>query len=80
MSSIRDLNNSKRLMEWIGDDEENTLIAYSQDLSDYTTALMATIDNLTTTPEQQQVISKAASLMARLSIDMKTIHRELFTR
>ncbi len=80
MSTVRDLTASKRLMDWIGDNEDDFLIAYSDDLRDCLTALMATQNNLQgcVAKEDQEAIGRAASLMARISIDMKTIHRELY--
>lgn len=80
MSSIVDLTKSKKLMDWVGKDEEDLLIAYSHDLRDNLTALMAARNSLqgTATTEEAAAIDKAASLMARLSVDMKTIHREIF--
>ena len=81
MSSIVDLTKSKRLEAWVGQDKEDLLIAYSHDLRDNLTALMAARNNLQglTSPEETAAIDKAASLMARLSIDMKTIHEEIFS-
>lgn len=80
MSTVRDLTASKKLMEWMGDDEDDFLIAYSEDLRDCLTLLMATQNNLQgcVAKEDQEAINRAASLMARLSLDMKTIHREIF--
>lgn len=80
MSGMADLTKSKKLAQWVGDDKEDLLIAYSHDLRDNLTALMAVSNSLrcAATADEAAVIDKAASLMARLSIDMKTIHGELF--
>ena len=78
MSSITDLTKSKKLMAWIGDDKEDLLKAYSDELRDYTAELMAKGNPMDTSPELLKAIDKTARLMARLSIDMKTIHKELF--
>ena len=80
MSSVRDLNSSKKLQQWVGDDEEDLLIAYSKELRDGVTALMAAQNSLhhLAAPEDREAITKAAALMARLSQDMKAIHREVF--
>lgn len=75
---MKDLSSSKKLMQWIGADEEDLLIAYSKELADKTTNLLASLDEMVASPEQAKAVNKAAKLMARLSVDMKTIHREIF--
>ena len=67
------------MQQWVGDDEED-LIAYTKEPRDGVTSLMAAQNSLRhlADPEDREAITKAAALMARLSQDMKAIHREVF--
>ena len=71
---------SELLLEWIGDDSEDLLIAYSYSLRNRTIELMAAQNELQgiATMAEMDAINKAAGLMGRLSIDFATIHKQLF--
>ena len=79
MKATPNLCASNTLLQWIGEDDEDLLIAYSNDLRDKAINLLATLNDLgLTNAEQTASINKAANLMARLSVDMKHIHKEIF--
>lgn len=79
MKATHNLCASNTLQQWIGEDDEDLLIAYSKELRDKAIDLLATLNDLgLTNAEQTESINKAANLMARLSVDMKHIHTEIF--
>ena len=81
MSAMSDyLKDKPKLAGWIGTDEDDLLIAYAYDLRDSLTDLMAAQNKLQglASKDDHDAIERAAALMARLSVEMKAIHSELF--